>query len=93
MDSATKWLVRGACGVVILSGAASVVVGSYAVLRGRYEAHQAAVALAERTNCGWIQRTPEFRLAREECLQRVINRQGHWFATPSPVEKFLFGIR
>ena len=91
MDPVTKWLVRGACGIVILSGVTSVAVGSYAVLRGKHAAHQAALATAQRKDCGWIARTPEYRLARKECSERVVKRQGHWLSTPSPLEKFLFG--
>ena len=47
MDNITKWMVRGACGAVILSAGLFFSYGSYPVIRGKQLIRDAAVTRAK----------------------------------------------
>ena len=100
MDNITKWMVRGACGAVILSTGFSISYGVYAVIRGKQLMHELAVARAIATSSDTCDEenfrysfpsgSPKLEKAMKRCLKDQRNSVGPWWTFKSPIEQFLF---
>ena len=100
MDNITKWMVRGACGAVILSTGFSFGYGSDAVIRGKQRVRDAAVASAKADTAGKCNRenfrfsypegSPKVGVAVNRCKERLASSVPPWWTFQSPLEALLF---
>jgi len=100
MDNITKWMVRGACGAVVLSTGFSFGYGIYAVIRGKQLMHEIAVAKAIATSSdtcdeenfrySYPSGSPKLEQAMKLCLKDEGNSVAPWWTFKSPIELFLF---
>ena len=99
MDSTTKWLVRGACGVVILWAGGSFSYGTFAVIRCKQLMREVAVRKAEADiggNCtperiryNYPEVSQKVREAVATCKRYAANKVPPWWTFKSPLEIFL----
>ena len=100
MDRVTTWMVRGACGAVILSAGISFGYGVFAVVRGKQLMHEVAVRKAEigagekcsseRLRFSYPEGSPKVRDAVAACKRDVGKSVPPWWTFKSPLEIFLF---
>ena len=100
MDNITKWMVRGACGAVILSSGLSFTLGAIVLVRGKQLMRDVAVLEAVASaddKCSYStfrysypEGSPKVRGAVEACKRDVANSVSPWWTFKSPVELFLF---
>ena len=100
MDNITKWMVRGACGAVILSTGFSFSYGVYAVIRGKQLMREVAVARAiansadtcdeENFRYSYPDGSPKLGQAVKRCLNSQGGSVPPWWTFKSPIELFLF---
>jgi hypothetical protein len=100
MDNITKWMVRGACGAVILSTGISFSYASYAVIRGKQLIRDAVVTRAIADRAGKCNRenfrfsypegSPKVDAAVTRCKVRLASSVPPWWTFQSPLEALLF---
>ena len=100
MDSITKWLVRGACGVVIISAGVSFSYTAFAVVRGKQLMREISVRKAvagagekcsyERFRFSYPEGSPKVREAVAACKRDAGKSVPPWWTFKSPLEIFLF---